>query len=303
MSAADEDIHGPFFEALEKFKDYLLLERGCSQNTVKAYISDISFWHAYCLKMGFEPEKLSAENISRFLREQTVKGKAKSTIQRNAAVLNSFACFLVYDGELSKMPKLDPLPKIDDKLPQIMTENEIQRIIDACEDGTYLGKRDRAVIELAYGAGMRASELCGIKLKDINKTGGLIYTRGKGGKERGVPYLGAVRKVVDEYIDKYRPQMDKLGQPWLFLTRTGKQMRREFLWHILRKRGMSAGIPLSRLHPHVLRHTFATHLLRNGMDQRTLQEILGHSSIMTTEKYTHLDLEIRDLYDKFHPRA
>ena len=124
MPAADENIHGPFFEALEKFKDYLLLERGCSQNTVKAYISDISFWHAYCIKMGFEPEKLSAESISRFLREQTVKGKAKSTIQRNAAVLNSFACFLVYDGELSKMPKLDPLPKIDDKLPQIMTEND-----------------------------------------------------------------------------------------------------------------------------------------------------------------------------------
>ena len=291
-----------FLGMLERFQDYLLLERGCSQNTLKSYASDIRFWYAYCTKMEFKPEKLEAENISRFLREQSAKGMSKSTIQRNAAVLSSFARFLVYDGDLPKMPKLDPLPMVDEKLPQIMTENEIQRIIDVCEDGTPLGKRDRAVIELAYGAGMRASELCNIKLKDINKTAGIIYTRGKGGKERSVPYLGGVRKLVGHYIDEYRPKMDKLGLPWLFLTRTGKQMQREFLWHIMRKRGMQAGIPASRLHPHVLRHTFATHLLRNGMDQRTLQEILGHSSIMTTEKYTHLDLEIRDVYDKFHPR-
>jgi len=303
MSAANDANHIAFNEAVERFRDYLQLERYCSQNTVKAYISDIKSWNAYCTKMNLDPGNLCAENISRFLCEQSAKGMSKSTVQRNAAVLGSFTGYLVYDGELPAMPKLDPLPKVDDKLPQVMTENEIQRIINACEDGTPIGKRDRAVIELAYGAGMRASELCSIKLKDINKTGGQIYVCGKGGKQRSVPYLGAVRKVVGEYIEDHRPQMDKLGLPWLFLTRTGRQMKREFLWHIMRKRGIIAGIPVSRLHPHILRHTFATHLLRNGMDQRTLQEILGHSSIMTTEKYTHLDLEIRDVYDKFHPRA
>ena len=159
------------------------------------------------------------------------------------------------------------------------------------------------MIELAYGAGMRASELCDLELQNIDRSGGLIYTRGKGGKERTIPYVGAVRKVIDDYIEKVRPLLDRLGLEYLFLTRSGKKMRREFLWQILRKRGKSAGIPLSRLHPHVLRHTFATHLLRNGMDQRTLQEILGHSSILTTEKYTHLDTEIHDYYDKYHPRS
>lgn len=298
------EINNTYFRgALDRFQDYLLLERGCSKNTIFAYKSDISFWYLYCVTMQFDPMVFDSENISRFLRDQALKGLSRSTIQRNAAVLSSFARFLVYDGDLLKMPTLDPLPTRDDKLPEIMTEGEIQRIINACEDGSPIGRRDRAVIELAYGSGMRASELCSISLKDIDRVGGIIYTLGKGGKERCIPYVGGVRKVVEQYIDDYRSKMNKLGLPWLFLTRTGKKMRREFLWHILRKRGAQAGISTSRLHPHVLRHTFATHLIRNGMDQRTLQEILGHSSIMTTEKYTHLELEMRDVYDKFHPRS
>lgn len=292
-----------FTRALGRFEDYLLLERGCSKNTLAAYSSDMRQWASFCSKTGFSREELTADAVSRFLRDQMLCGKSKSTVQRNAAVLASFARFLVYDGEIEKMPKLDPLPSKDKRLPEIMTEGEIQRIINACEDGTILGKRDRTIIELAYGVGMRASEICNIKLKDIDASGGLIYTRGKGAKERIVPYVGAVRKKVEEYILEYRPLMDKLSLPWLFLTKSGKKMQREFLWHILHKRGKAASIPVSRLHPHVLRHTFATHLLRNGMDQRTLQEILGHSSIMTTEKYTHLDTEIREYYDKYHPRS
>ena len=140
-------------------------------------------------------------------------------------------------------------------------------------------------------------------MKDIDPNDGIIYTKGKGGKERTVPYVGAVRKIVDTYISEYRPKLDKFQSDLLFLTKNGREMKREFLWHIMRKRGLAANIPSARLHPHVLRHTFATHLLRNGMDQRTLQEILGHSSIMTTEKYTHLDNEIFEYYEKFHPRS
>ena len=156
---------------------------------------------------------------------------------------------------------------------------------------------------MAYGVGLRASELCNIKLRDIDDHNGLIYTRGKGDKERAVPYVGGVRKVTERYIKEVRPSLNKLELEWLFLSRTGKQMRREFLWHILQKRGKAANISSSRLYPHILRHTFATHLLRNGMNQRTLQEILGHTSILTTEKYTHLDTEIHDFYDKYHPRS
>lgn len=292
-----------FQNTLGRFRDYIMLERGCSDNTLKAYASDLGQWYSHCKRMGSDPMLLNPDNIARFLREQSARGMSKSTVQRNAAVLNSFARYLVYDGITEKMPILDPLPARDRILPQIMTEGEIQRLINCCEDGTPLGKRDRTAIELAYGTGMRASELCSLKLKDIDRGGGLIFTRGKGDKERCVPYVGGVRKAVDEYIDDHRPKLDRYREPWLLLTKSGRKMSREFLWRLLRKRGNQAGISPSRLHPHVLRHTFATHLLRKGMDQRTLQELLGHSSILTTEKYTHLDLEVRDLYDKFFPRS
>lgn len=292
-----------FTLSLQRFMDYLKLERTCSMNTVRAYESDMKQWGAFCSRHGIDADRLTADEISRFLLEQKAAGKSKSTVQRNAACLSSFARFLVYDGETAAVPKLDPLPKKDETLPQVMTEGEIQRIINACEDGTLLGKRDRAIIELAYGSGMRASELCDIRLRDLNRENDILYARGKGNKERVIPFVGAVRKIVDSFISEYRPQLNKNNAEWLFLTRSGRQLRRESLWHIMRKRGRAAGVPESRLHPHVLRHTFATHLLRNGMDQRTLQSILGHSSILTTEKYTHLDTEIRDMYDKFHPRA
>ena len=299
-----ENIDDPvFLNALSRFEDYILLERGCSENTLKAYSSDLKQWYFYCQRMEFSPLVLNSHNIARFLREQSARGMSKSTVQRNGAVMNSFARFLVYDGVTENMPMLDPLPARDKILPQIMTEGEIQRLINACEDSTPIGKRDRTAIELAYGTGMRASELCSLKLKDIDRGGGLIFTRGKGDKERCIPYVGGVRKVVDEYIDVHRSKLDKLKQPWLLLTKSGRKMRREFLWRLLRKRGLQTGISATRLHPHVLRHTFATHLLRKGMDQRTLQELLGHSSILTTEKYTHLDLEMRDFYDKYFPRS
>lgn len=293
-----------YSHALARFADYLLLERGSSINTVKAYESDLYFWYEFCGKRGYQPTELDADKISRFLLEQSAKGRAKSTVQRNAAVLSSFARFLVYDGENDRMPRLDRMPKKDETLPQVLSEQEIQRILNACEDGTPIGMRDRAMVELTYGAGLRVSELCCLRLRDLDGNAGFLFARGKGDKERSIPYVGGVRKVVGDYIENYRPALDKNRQPWLFLSKTGKQLRRESFWHILRKRGTQAtGISKKRLHPHILRHSFASHLLRNGMDQRTLQEILGHSSIITTEKYTHFDQELCDIYDKFHPRA
>jgi len=297
------DFDSEFGLIIGRFKDYLLFERGASPNTVNSYMSDLSAWYSFCKKHKSEADKLNADAVSRFVLELTASGKAKSTIQRNAAVLASFARFLVYDGEEAKLPRLDPLPQRDKKLPEVMTEGEVQRIINACEDGTVLGKRDRAIIELAYGTGMRASEICSVQLKDIDFGNGVIYTRGKGSKERSIPFVGVVRRVIETYIEETRPLLNKHDDCWLFFSRNGEKLARDSLWHILHRRGKIAKIASSRLHPHVLRHTFATHLLRGGMDQRTLQEMLGHSSIMTTQKYTHIDEEVRDLYDRYHPRA
>ena len=292
-----------FGRTAERFGDYIKLERACSENTKRAYLSDLSIWTAWCRRNERDPLDVQVDAVSRFLLEAGTEGRKKSSVQRLGAVLRSFAKFLQYDGMTDKVPRLAPLPSREEKLPEILNENELQRIINACEDGTALGKRDRAYIELAYGAGMRASELCGLRLRDLDPGSGILYARGKGDKERAIPYIGAARRAVDEYIEKYRPQLDKHKAEWLFLSRSGNQLHRETLWVILHKRGLAAGVPKSRLHPHILRHTFATVLIRNGMDQRTLQELLGHSSIMTTEKYTHLDLSLRDYYDQYHPRA
>lgn len=299
----NSEYSGELGKTIGRFIDYMRLERGCSENTQRAYMSDLKLWAAYCGEEGRDPLDLREEPVSRFLLSLQAEARKKSSVQRAGAMLRSFARFLQYDGVTDNLPALVPLPAREKNLPQVMTEGEIQRIMNACEDGTPLGKRDRAFIELAYGAGMRASELCCIRLRDLDASNEILYARGKGDKERTIPYIGAVRSIVEEYITDYRPKLDKSGEEWLFLSRSGRQLHRETLWVILHKRGVAAGIPRDRLHPHVLRHTFATHLLRNGMDQRTLQEILGHSSIMTTEKYTHMDMELRDNYDRYHPFA
>ena len=211
----DED--DPAFQStLDSFRDYIMLERGCSENTLKAYVSDLKQWYSHCRRVGSDhaPE---FDNIA--LPPRTVRQGMSCTVQRNAAVLSSFARY-PYTTAVGKMPiltarKTRPFRRHDGG------ETEI---INSCEDGTALGKRDRAAIELAYGTGMRASEICSLKLKDIDRGGGLIYTRGKGDKERCVPYVGGVRKTIEEYINDHRPKLDRYKEPWLLLTKSGRKM-------------------------------------------------------------------------------
>lgn len=198
---------------------------------------------------------------------------------------------------------LPSLPSKEQKLPQILSEGEVERLISSCRDGSLLGDRDEAIFEVIYGCGLRASEVCLLTTDDIDWHANAVRVIGKGDKERIVPLLGSIKEKLKRYVDIVRPQLNKLEESWLFLTRTGRQLHREDLWRIIRRRGKAAGIPAVRLHPHVLRHSLATHMLRRGLDLRTLQELLGHASIATTERYTHLDLELRDIYDRCHPRA
>ena len=290
-------------DLVSRFDAYLTLERGFSLNTSRAYMSDLKIWSAYCTANNLPLYPIEGQTLSKYLRYLASQGKAKSTLQRNAAVLRSFSHYLVYDGVAESEPWLAPLPAREKTLPQIMSEGEIERLLDQCASEGVLGERDRAIIELAYGCGLRASELCFLKLSDLDAAAGVLKAYGKGGKTRMVPFLGEVRQTTLGYIEKIRPQLNKTGSSHLFLSRTGRPLLRAELWRILKKRGKKAGIASSRLHPHVLRHSFATHLLRRGMDLRTLQELLGHASISTTERYTHFDMELRDVYDQYHPRA
>lgn len=295
------------------FLDYMRYERDASPNTVRAYRADLLSWTAFCREQEKPLYPIEQSLLSRYLRRLEAKGISAGTRMRRAACLSAFSKYLVYDGVVEAIPGLMPLPKREKTLPQIMTEGEIERLLAACEENggapayRALGLRDRAMIEMAYDCGLRASELCGLRLSDLDETLGVMYVKGKGSKERIVPYVGSLRGMTARYLRESRPILQgaagREDGGFLFLSARGAPVTRQELWKVVQKRGRRAGISKNRLHPHVLRHSFATHLQRRGMDLRTLQELLGHASIATTEKYTHLDTELRDIYDSFHPRA
>ena len=287
---------------LKAFCEYLEFERGASPNTVASYKADMKSWFSFARKAGIEEDVPDSALLARYLRHLASLPRSKSTLQRHAACLRTWKKYLEEEGLRPAGPERLPLPAKERKLPQILGEGEIERIIQACVGPSLLDRRDRTLLETVYGCGLRASEACALRTADVDFAGGVIRVTGKGDKERIVPLVGKSRQVLQRYVEEtrsgFRPKDDRL-----FVSRSGKHLRREDLWRIVQKRGHKAGIPLSRLHPHVLRHSFATHLLRRGMDLRTLQELLGHSSIGTTERYTHFDVELRDIYDRCHPRA
>jgi integrase/recombinase XerD len=208
------------------------------------------------------------------------------------------------------------LPKLPGKktfMPRVLNEAEIKRLMDACQGANPLIVRDRAIFDVGYGCGLRASEICSLSVMDLNFESKVLRARGKGGKERFVPFLGETARSVRMYLDTaYRDLMAKSksegqnrqnSERKVFLSNSGRPLNRQDLWRILRKRGRQAGIAESWLYPRILRHSFATHLLARGMDIRTLQEMLGHSSIVMTQNYSHFNREMRDVYDQCHPRA
>lgn len=292
---------------IDDFIDHLRLERDASPNTLTAYRSDLARWEAFCLQEGRQVSPVRRDDFEEYMKHLASSGASQATRMRKAAAISAFQKYLIYDGRAAPSEAAPPIPKRVRSLPQVLTEGEVERLLYACDDGTIDGAADRTIIEILYGCGLRASELCGIRLKDIDDSGGNLYIRGKGRKERVVPYIGSTRNSVRRYIADIRcdilARSEAKEHGYLFMTRAGAPLTRQWLWSMIRRRGERAGIAASRLHPHVLRHSFATHLQRRGMDLRTLQEILGHSSINTTEKYSHLDTELRDIYDSFHPRA
>ncbi len=290
-------------ERVAQFGLYLLAERGRSRHTAEGYASDLRQWLKFCEAAGRMPYPPSPDDVAAFRRELESEDKARSTQQRAIAALRSWMRFVeMEEGGEEDLP-LPVLPRKTRKEPRILNEAEIERLLDACRGPRPLDVRDRAIVELGYGCGLRASELCGLEVLDLDFETRLLRTRGKGNRERVVPFLGEAARSVRLYLDAARPELNRRGDAHVFLSRAGRPLRREDLWRILRRRGAAAGIARSRLYPHILRHSFATHLLARGMDMRTLQEMLGHASIVTTQVYAHFDREMRTEYDKFHPRA
>jgi integrase/recombinase XerD len=288
------------------FSDYLVVERGLSKNTLESYRRDLSTFLAYVE----EHYKVSVENITRqhilaYLAKLRQQGRANSTISRNLASIRSFFHYLLSIEVLSADPTAHvETPKIEKRLPKVLSVDEVERLLSTPNLQTAAGLRDRAMLELLYATGIRVSELVSLNVEDLNLSAGFLRCTGKGDKERVIPIGEIAGEVLLAYLQQARPQLLKVhDDPALFLNHLGERMSRQGFWKLLKKYAKLAGI-VKDITPHTLRHSFATHLLERGADLRAVQEMLGHADISTTQIYTHVTRgRLREVYASSHPRA
>lgn len=289
---------------LEQFLDYITVERGLTNVTVTAYISDIKEYFKFLSSVGItSPEHLNLDISLRFAAEaESVKSPASRA--RLMSAVRGFHRFLYTEGAIEKL-EIDGLkaPRIRRKIPFVLSQQEVERLLEQ-PDGGMLGLRDRALLEMGYSTGMRASELCGLKLENIDEERRLVRVIGKGRKERLVPFGRKSHVALRNYLSEARPSLLKERvSAYVFLNYRGNSISRVSFWKILKKYASMAGLP-AQVTPHTLRHSFATHLVEGGADLRTVQELLGHSSISTTQIYTKLDMDyLLEVHRTFHPRG
>lgn len=292
---------------ITEFVDYLNYEKGLSANTRSAYGRDLRKFKTF-LKEGYsliDPALIKSQHIMAFLTWQLDNGAQYSTIARSLSTIKTFHRFLILEGYLKKDPTGNiETPRIKRKLPGVLTIDEIDLLMEQPRVSSMLGIRDRAMLELLYGTGVRISELLDLQIDDINTTAGFLRCMGKGRKERILPVNQASLTWVQNYLTKSRGFLLKNHlERTLFLNARGSRMSRQGFFKILAAYGKKAQIT-KVVTPHTIRHSFATHLLENGADLRAVQEMLGHADISTTQIYTHLTKSrLREVYKMYHPRA
>lgn len=291
---------------IEIFLDYLSVERGLSRNTISAYRGDLEEYLGFLEAVAQKTVSSSSrEDIRNFMLHEKDKGLSVNSIARALAALRMFYRFLSRE----KLIKADvsstiDSPKLWKKIPDVLNFDEVEKLIEAPDLNTGQGIRDRAILEVMYATGMRVSEVSGVKLSDVNRDVGFLRCTGKGNKERIIP-LGKVAIVaINRYLEKVRPKLLKKGEALeLFLNRSGKRISRISLWKLIKGYARKTRIK-KKIKPHILRHSFATHLLERGADLRSVQEMLGHADISTTQIYTHINSDrLRSIHKMFHPRG
>lgn len=293
-------------ESLRLFLEYLAVEKGLSRNTVAAYGRDVRKLCDFLKAGRIALPRVSEDTLVAFVHRESGAGLAARSRARLISALRSFFRFSVLSGFLKKDPSSRlTTPSTWLALPKFLTVGEVEGLLAAPDALKPRGVRDRAMLEVLYGSGLRVSELASLKLAEINRDEGFLVCRGKGGKERIVPLGRSACDAVGRYLAEVRPRLDPDGRrEELFLSRRGKPFTRQGLWKLIRQHAVTAGLRASEITPHVLRHSFATHLLERGADLRSVQLMLGHSRITTTQIYTHVSRErLRRVYDKYHPRA
>lgn len=297
LSSSPEDI-------FKNFLDFLSVEKGLSKNTVLSYARDMRKFFLFFQKEKATWRKAGEEDLVRFIHSLSRSGLSARSLARLISSMKSFYNFLVLDGLIKKNPAVNlSSPKTWLSLPKYLTVKEVESLLKQPDEEEFHGIRDKAMLELIYASGLRVSELVSLKPKDLNLEDGFLICRGKGEKERIVPIGGSAVKAVKKYLDEARPKLVKKQDDTLFLTYRGGGFTRQGFWKLLKSYAKKAGLDL-KTSPHILRHSFATHLLERGADLRSVQLMLGHSQIITTQIYTHVSRQrLRKVYNKYHPRA
>jgi integrase/recombinase XerD len=290
--------------AVRLFVEFLTVEKGLSRNSVQAYERDVRKLAGHLKAARMPLDRITEETLTGFIRRQSQSGLSARSLARLISALRSFFRFLVLGGFLKKDPSARlTTPSTWLALPKFLTVEEVESLLKTPEAKKPHGVRDRAMLEVLYGSGLRVSELATLKIAEVNLGDGFLVCRGKGGKERIVPLGRSACDAVGRYLAEVRPLIDAEDREEMFLSRRGRPFTRQGLWKLLRRHAVEAGLG-AKISPHVLRHSFATHLLERGADLRSVQLMLGHSQITTTQIYTHVSRErLRRVYDKFHPRA
>lgn len=290
---------------LEQFLQHAEFEKGLAANTILSYRQELDKFFSFLQRRGQDCLRLGEQDILDFVRREGKKGGAVSSQAHLISVLKSFYRFLLRDELVGESPAAAVAPpKKWARLPKYLTLEEVTRLLEAPDPATVLGCRDQAVLELMYATGLRISETAGLKAADVFLDEGFLRVRGKGGRERVIPFSATARASLLAYLDASRPALARGADPgFLFVNRAGAAFSRQGLWKMIKGYGAKVGLA-ARLTPHVLRHSFATHLVEKGADLRSVQMLLGHASIGTTEIYTHLAKDqLKRIYDRHHPRA
>jgi integrase/recombinase XerD len=297
-------------ELMLDFLAYLELERGLSRNTLEAYRSDLQQYGAFLERVRRDPLSISPREVAQFVSELADGGEARrpvapATLQRKIACLRSFYRHLRREQIIAHDPTSElRSPRARGRLPKVLSRDEVAKLLAQPTGDSPAALRDRALLELMYACGLRASEAIGLELRDLDLESAMLRAHGKGNKERLVPVGSKACRSVATYLVHARPHLVGLrDQPRLFVNLRGEGLSRQGLYKIVQRHARSAGLE-HKMSPHTLRHSFATHLLAGGCDLRSLQEMLGHADIGTTQIYTHLSAErLRDVYFDAHPRA
>ena len=288
-------------DLIKEFLAYIQVEKGLALNTLESYARDLARLEKWATKSSKPVQELTRQDVRRWIAGLSREGLAPSSVARAVSAARGLFRFLMLDGHIKKHPTEDlDTPQRFAYLPQFLTEEEIDQLFAAPDTSTEEGIRDRALLEVMYGGGLRVSEMVTLKQTDVDIHSGLVVCHGKGSKERRVPIGKSAIHWLQQYI-RVKAAYGKMTSAHMFVNR-GRPLTRQFAWSMIKRYAAKAGV--KDISPHTLRHSFATHLLQNGADSRSVQALLGHSDISTTQIYTHItDRHLRSSYDKHHPRA